>query len=152
MPTLQVPKPPAPLTLAGEEGAHVLLELLQSCRSPLLMSMKPDSRQQRAVARVAEDTIVLAVAKAEAREVLGGVASTIPGRARYREETLQIARGAVALVEEASPRLIPDSGAWSLPALRNPGLEHPLRSCYHRRNWRDAGMRLRIGATSFSMA
>ena len=99
------------LTLAGEEGAHVLLEMLQSCRSPLLMSMKPDSRQQRAVARVAEDTIVLAVAKVEAREVLGGVASTIPGRARYREETLQIARGAVALVEEASPRLIPDSGA-----------------------------------------
>ena len=54
---------------------------------------------------------MLAVAKAEVREVLGGVASTIPGRARYREETLQMARGAVALVEEASPRLIPDSGA-----------------------------------------
>ena len=99
------------LTLAGDEGAHVLLELLQSYRSPLLMSMKPDSRHQRAVARVAEDTIVLAVAKAEAREVLGGVASTIPGRARYREETLQIARGALAPAEAESPRLIPDSGA-----------------------------------------
>ena len=99
------------LSVAGEEGAHVLLELLQSCRSPLLMSIKPDSRHQRAVARVAEDTIVLAVAKAEAREVLGGVASTIPGRARYREETLQIARGALAPAEAESPRLIPDSGA-----------------------------------------
>ena len=66
------------LTLAGEEGGHVLLELLQSCRSALLMSMKPDSRHQRAVARMAEDTIVLAVAKTEVREVLDGVASSIP--------------------------------------------------------------------------
>ena len=99
------------LTLAGEEGGHVLLELLQSCRSPLLMSMKPDSRHQRAVARVAPDTIVLAVAKAGVRDMLGGVASTIPGRARYREETLQIARGGLVLAEAASPRLIPNSGA-----------------------------------------
>jgi hypothetical protein len=85
------------LSLAGEEGAHVLLELVQGSRSPLLMSTKPDSRHQRAVARVAEDTVVLSVAKTDVREVLGGVASTIPGRARYRGETLQIARGAVEL-------------------------------------------------------
>ena len=99
------------LSLAGEEGAHVLLELLQGSRSPLLMSIRPDSRHQRAIARVAEDTIVLAVAKTEAREALGGIASAIPGRARYREETVHIARGATWLEEAECPRVIPESGA-----------------------------------------
>ncbi|MCF8549122.1 MAG: hypothetical protein K9G03_04000, partial [Pontimonas sp.] len=114
------------LTMAGDEGAQVLLELLHSSPSPLLMSMTPDSRHQRVVARLAEEIIVLGVAKNEVRAALGGVASSLPGRARYREETIQVARGAAALAETQSPCLVPDNAACVVTRSPESWAEAPL--------------------------
>ena len=81
------------LALAGGDGAHVLIELLQNFSGGILMSAKPDSLHQRALSRMCGASIVLPVEKAETREALDGLHSSIPGRARYRGQTIQIARG-----------------------------------------------------------
>ncbi len=98
------------LALAGPDGAHVLLELLQNFSGGMLMSAKPDSLHQRALSRMCGSSIVLPVEKAETREALHGLHSSIPGRARYQGETIQIARGPVP----------PEEPQWE-PVLPGPG-------------------------------
>ena len=99
------------LALAGGDGAHVLLELLQNFSGTMLMSAKPDSLHQRALSRMCDTSIVLPVEKAEAREALHGLRSSIPGRARYQGETIQIARGPAPPDEPEWLRVVPGTGS-----------------------------------------
>lgn len=98
------------LALAGPDGAHVLLELLQNFSGGMLMSAKPDSLHQRALSRMCGASIVLPVAKAEVREALHGLHSSVPGRASYQGETIQIARGPAPPEEPEWDRVIPGPG------------------------------------------
>lgn len=95
------------LALAGGDGAHVLIELLQNFSGGMLISAKPDSLHHRALSRMCGATLVLPVEKAEAREALHGLQSSIPGRARYQGETIQIARGPAPPEEPEWPRVVP---------------------------------------------
>jgi hypothetical protein len=56
-------------------------------------------------------SIVLPVEKAEAREALQGLHSSIPGRARYRGEVIQIAQGPVPPEEPEWAQVVPGTGA-----------------------------------------
>jgi DNA segregation ATPase FtsK/SpoIIIE, S-DNA-T family len=99
------------LAKAGPDGAHVLLELLQNFSGTLWMSAKPDSLHHRALSRMCGTSIVLPVEKAEAREALQGLHSSIPGRARYRGEVIQIAQGPVPPEEPEWAQVVPGTGA-----------------------------------------
>ena len=99
------------LARAGVEGAHFLLDLLQSATNPLLISSGPEGVHQRILGRMCEDIVVLGIAKKESREVLGGGGCPLPGRAHYRDQTVQIAMGAPAMTEPKIPRIIPAVGA-----------------------------------------
>jgi DNA segregation ATPase FtsK/SpoIIIE, S-DNA-T family len=100
------------LALAGPDGAHVLMELLQNFSGTMLISAKPDSLHQRALSRMCGTSIVLPVEKVEEREALHGLGSSIPGRARYQGETIQIARGPAPPEEPEWVRLEPGASSW----------------------------------------
>ena len=97
------------LARAGTDGAHLLLEMLDSHSGMLLMSSRPESAHHRALARLCQDTLVLGVAKAEVRGALGGGSSLAPGRARYREEDIQCAYPAPVLADAKVPWSVPGS-------------------------------------------
>ena len=99
------------LALAGGDGAHVLIELLQNFSGALLMSAKADSLHHRALSRMCGASIVLPVEKTEARETLYGLHSSIPGRARYQGETIQIAQGPSLPEEPEWPLVLPHPGS-----------------------------------------
>ena len=99
------------LDLAGADGAHLLLELFQNHRAPVLMATRPESVHYRSLSRLGHSSLILGVAKKDLREVVGGDSSMIPGRARYRDETIQVACGAPELREPEGNRIVPHRGA-----------------------------------------
>lgn len=99
------------LAIAGPDGAHVLMELLQNSPGALLMTSKPDSLHQRTLARLCDTSIILHVGKPEVRDMLHGEASPLPGRAHYRGEAIQIARGSRPPEESECVWVIPDTGS-----------------------------------------
>lgn len=99
------------LDIAGADGAHLLLELFQSNRGPLLMATRPESVHYRSLSRLGHSSLIHSVAKRELREVVGGESCLIPGRARYRDETIHVACGASNLCEPEIDYVTPDRGS-----------------------------------------
>ena len=79
-----------------------LLRRCRHCRHPL--------RQSRPLPLLCPDTLVLGIAKAEVRGVVGGGSSLTPGRARYRAEDIQCAYPARTLAAPHIPWIVPSSG------------------------------------------
>ena len=82
------------LAQAGVDGAAVLLECLESFRGQLIMTSTGSSKYARSLSRLAEHGVCLFLAKPEVALLWDSPGVSVPGRARFAGETIQIAYGA----------------------------------------------------------
>lgn len=99
------------LITAGLDGAQFLLDLLEMAPDPLLMASDAGSRHYRALSRLAHHDVILYVDKVETRTSLGGLDDAVPGRAKFRGETLQLSRVGDSLSRPRVPRIQPGPAA-----------------------------------------
>lgn len=78
------------LQRSGVEGEAFLVEALESFQGTLILSCRSDHRSSRQLARVAQHSVVLSIAKPEQAALWSGAASTIPGRGLWRGDVLQV--------------------------------------------------------------
>ena len=82
------------LQQAGSEAEAFLLDALENFDGALILSVKPEHRASRTVARLAPHTVLLSIAKSEQAALWNAQASTIPGRGIWRGDCVQIGWGA----------------------------------------------------------
>jgi hypothetical protein len=78
------------LQRSGVEGEAFLVEALESFQGTLILSCRSDHRSSRQLARVAQHSVVLSIAKPEQAALWGGATSAIPGRGLWRGDVLQV--------------------------------------------------------------
>ena len=79
---------------AGVEGEAFLLEALENFRGTLILSVKPEHRVSRTIARLAPHTVLLSIAKAEQAALWNAQVFSLPGRGLWRGDCVQVGWGA----------------------------------------------------------
>lgn len=93
------------LQRAGVEGEAFLLEALESFEGTLILSVKPEHRASRSLARLAPHALLLSIAKSEQAGLWNASVTTIPGRGIWRGDGVQIGFGAPKPPRWSSPPL-----------------------------------------------
>ena len=88
---------------AGGEGEAFLLDALESFRGTLILSVKPEHRVSRTIARFAPHTVLLSISKSEQAALWNARSTTIPGRGIWRGDCVQIGCDAPEPTRWSSP-------------------------------------------------
>jgi len=129
------------LAQAGVDGAAFLLESLESFRGQLIMTSTGSAKFARSLARLAEHGVSLSLAKPEVAALWDSPGASLPGRARFGGETIQIAYGAPSpmpweIVDKASSScapivLTPGAASWSGSSTKFVGSVEKCLSQWH---------------------
>jgi DNA segregation ATPase FtsK/SpoIIIE, S-DNA-T family len=124
---------------AGVEGEAFLLDALENFRGTLILSVKPEHRVSRTIARLAPHTLLLSIAKSEQAALWNARVTTVPGRGMWRGDCVQVGWGA------------PEPTRWSSPPTSK-NLDHTIVVTEDASTWVDYPVHSVLSMDQFTTA